>query len=130
VIPDSTGNGYWLVTTSGNVYAFGDAVNLGAPGPQPWLITSAVATPDGRGYWILDSDGAVFAYGDALNWGSPPATTFSSSNPANVIFATSDGGGYWVADARGGVFPFGDAPMDGDMSGIQLNGPIVGASGS
>jgi hypothetical protein len=28
------------------------------------------------------------------------------------------------------VFTFGDAPGDGDMSGTNLNGPIIAASGS
>ena len=64
VIPDTTGNGYWVVTKTGAVYGFGDAAYLGAPGLKP-PVTSAVATPDGRGYYILDGSGEVFAYGDA-----------------------------------------------------------------
>ena len=36
VVPDATGNGYWLITQTGNVYAFGDAPFYGAPG-QPGL---------------------------------------------------------------------------------------------
>ena len=34
VMPDASGNGYWLVTATGHVYAFGDATYDGAPGPQ------------------------------------------------------------------------------------------------
>ena len=56
------GNGYWLVTKTGGVYAFGDAAYYGAPGHG--IVTSAVRTPDGRGYWVLLSDGEVFAYDD------------------------------------------------------------------
>ena len=52
VMPDASGNGYWLVTATGHVYAFGDAVNYGAPGPQSVPVTSAVRTTDGGG--ILD----------------------------------------------------------------------------
>ena len=65
VVPDATGNGYWVVTNTGAVYTFGDAVNHGAPGPQSSPITSAVATPNGGGYWILDGAGQVFPYGNA-----------------------------------------------------------------
>ena len=34
VMPDASGNGYWLVTATGRVYAFGDAVDYEQPGPQ------------------------------------------------------------------------------------------------
>ena len=131
VMPDASGNGYWLVTKTGNVYSFGDAPTLGAPGAQSTPITSAVATPDGNGYYILDAAGQVFAYGDANGaLGNVPAGATGGFNPATAIFATSDNGGYWVADALGKVFTFGDAPNDGDMSGTHLNGPIIAASGS
>ena len=130
VMPDASGNGYWLITQTGNVYTFGDAPYLGAPGPQSSPITSAVATPDGNGYWILDAGGQVFPYGDAANLGSVPAGATGGLNPATAIFTTSDGNGYWVVDAVGKVFTFGDAPNDGDMSGTKLNGPIIAASGS
>ena len=65
VVPDATGNGYWVVTSTGSVYTFGDAVNYGQPGPQSATITSAAATPNGGGYWILDGAGQVFPFGDA-----------------------------------------------------------------
>ena len=52
VVPDATGNGYWVVTNIGAVYTFGDAVNYGAPGPQSSSMTSAVATPERGG--LLD----------------------------------------------------------------------------
>jgi hypothetical protein len=130
VMPDASGDGYWLITQTGNVYTFGDAPYLGAPGPQSSQITSAVATPSGHGYWILDADGQAFAYGDAKPIGNTPPGSTGGANPASAIFATSDGNGYWVSDAQGKVFNFGDAPNDGDMSGTQLNGSIIAASGS
>jgi len=130
VVPDATGNGYWVVTSSGAVYTFGDAANHGAPGPQRSAITSAVATSDGGGYWILDGAGQVFPFGNAVGLGSVPPGSAGGLNPASAIFATSDGGGYWVVTALGKVSNFGDAPSDGDMSGSQLNGPIIAASGS
>ncbi|MGA2473928.1 MAG: hypothetical protein ABSG39_10595, partial [Acidimicrobiales bacterium] len=130
VAPDASGNGYWVVTSTGAVHPFGDAVNYGAPGPQSSAITSAVATPNGGGYWILDGAGQVFPFGDAAGMGSLPPGSAGGLNPASAIFATSDGGGYWVVTALGKVSNFGDAPNDGDMSGTHLNGPIIAASGS
>lgn len=131
VVPDATGGGYWVVTATGSVYAFGDAHNYGAPGQQGSPITSAVATPDGGGYWILDAAGQVFAYGDAsAQLGSAPPGAAGGLDPASSIFSTSDGNGYWVVTGRGKVYNFGDAPFDGDMSGTQLAGPIIAASGS
>ena len=64
-----SGNGYWLITQSGNVYAFGDAPFYGAPGNQGSPVTSAVRTADGHGYWVLLANGAVDAYGDAVGPG-------------------------------------------------------------
>jgi hypothetical protein len=126
-MPDASGRGYWLVTASGNVYTFGDAHYLGAPGGQSSRVTSAVRTPDGAGYWILLANGDVFSYGDAGNFGS--ADSFGGANPAAAIFATSDDGGYWVAEADGSVGTFGDAPFDGSMAGVRLNGAIIAATG-
>ena len=92
VMPDATGNGYWLVTATGHVYAFGDAPVLGAPGPVSSPVTSAVRTHDGNGYWILLANGTVLGYGDAANLGGPTGSP-GASTPATAIFATATGGG-------------------------------------
>ena len=65
MLPDTDGKGYWLVTSVGAVYAFGDAPFKGAPGATPSPITSAVHTLDGDGYWILTADGSLYAYAAA-----------------------------------------------------------------
>ena len=129
VVPDASGNGYWVVTSTGNVYGFGDATYFGAPGLQGTPITSAAATTSGHGYYILDASGQVFTYGDAKALGGLPAGAASSSDPAAAVFATNDGLGYWVVTAQGKVYPFGDAPNEGDISGSQLNAPIIAAMG-
>ena len=128
VMPDASGNGYWLVTQIGNVYTFGDASYYGAPGNTGSSVTSAVRTPDGGGYWILTANGTVYNYGDAVNYGDA-AGSFGGLNPATAIFTTSDGGGYWIASANGTVDNYGDAPNDGGMSGTDLNGSIIAATG-
>jgi hypothetical protein len=128
VMPDASGNGYWLVTQSGLVYAFGDAANYGGPGPQSVPVTSAVRTPDGRGYWVLFANGAISPYGDANYYGDPRGL-FGGLNPASAVFATRSGAGYWVASAGGSVDNYGDAPNDGSMAGTRLNGSIIAATG-
>jgi hypothetical protein len=127
VIPDASGQGYWIATNNGNVYSFGDAPYLGAPGTQRSLVTSAVRTPDGGGYWILLADGTVYNYGDAEYLGG--ASGLGGFNPAAAIYATADGGGYWLASATGAVDSYGDAPNDGGTAATHLNAPIVAATG-
>jgi hypothetical protein len=121
-------NGYWLMTQSGNVYAFGTTPEYGAPGSLGVPVTSAVGTPDGLGYWILFRNGDVSNFGDAENLGSPGGM-LGGLNSASAVFATADGNGYWVASSTGQVFPFGNAPDDGAMSGTRLNGPIIAGTG-
>jgi hypothetical protein len=129
VVPDASGNGYWLVTSTGNVYGFGDVAYFGGPGQQSTPVVAAAASTSGLGYYILDASGQVFNYGDAKALGSLPAGAASSSDPAAAIFTTNDGLGYWVVTAQGKVYPFGDAPNEGDISGLQLNAPIIAAMG-
>jgi hypothetical protein len=126
-MPDASGNGYWLVTAGGSVYAFGDASYLGGPPHRSVPVTSAVRTPDGNGYWVLSADGKVFGFGDAANHGDPAGTL--GGDTASAVFATADGGGYWVATAAGAVGNFGDAPAYGGMTGAHLNAPVIAASG-
>jgi hypothetical protein len=126
-MPDASGNGYWLVTQTGHVYAFGDAHSYGEPGPQAAAVTSAVRTSDGMGYYVLLANGSVYAYGDARSLGGPFG--LGGANPASAIFTDSGGGGYWVASAQGAVYSYGDAPNDGSMAGIHLNGAIIAGVG-
>ena len=74
VLPDASGNGYWLVTKTGNVYTFGDAAYYGAPGNTGSPVTSAVRTANGGGYWILTANGTVYDYGNAGAFGEPRRT--------------------------------------------------------
>jgi hypothetical protein len=92
VMPDTSGRVYWLVTSSGNVYAFGDAPDYSSPSALG-LVTSAVRTPDGKGYWILYSDGKVASFGDAAHLGSLPTGVVGGLDPATAIAATADGRG-------------------------------------
>jgi hypothetical protein len=127
-MPDASGKGYWLVTATGNVYAFGDAVKYGSPGPRSTPVTAAARTADGAGYWILYADGTVAAFGDAPNF-TGPIGAVGGSDPATAMLSTADGGGVWIVSANGSVFAYGYAPNDGSMAGVRLNGAIIGAVG-
>jgi hypothetical protein len=128
VMPDRTGNGYWLVTSLGDVYSFGDAAYYGGPTPSSVPVVDAVATPDGQGYWLLYANGVVDNFGDATNFGAPVGYV-NSFNPATAIFPTADGQGYWVASGRGDVFTYGDSPYLGGEAAAGLNGEIIAAFG-
>ena len=120
VVPDATGKGYWVMTSTGNVYAFGDATYYGAPGtPEPhpsplrWPVVRA-----GFGYYLLDVDGQVFAYGDALGKaGGLPAGAAGRFGSGQRHFHHRRRQGYWIATALGQVCnPLATPHLRGDMS--------------
>ncbi len=120
------GQGYWVATSTGGVFAFGDARGEGSMSGsslnQP--IVGMAATPDGGGYWLVASDGGIFSFGDASFWGSTGALHLNQ--PIVGMAATHDGKGYWLVAADGGIFSFGDAAFHGSTGAIRLNRPIVG----
>ncbi len=118
--------GYWVVTGTGHVAAFGSAVVYSPQQPaHPEVpVVAITATPDFRGYWLLGSDGSVFAYGDATSFG--PRHDLHLKSPAVGMAATPDGNGYWVVARDGGVFAFGDAAFYGSMGDNPLNTPVIG----
>ena len=67
------GNGYWLVTKQGAVYAFGGAVYYGGADRLDLAapIVGIVATPDGEGYWLIGRGWGLFNYGDAQSTATP-----------------------------------------------------------
>lgn len=78
------GDGYWLATADGGVFAFKGAKFYGCPPADgiklaaDRLIVGIVATPSrwwgrgGKGYWLVGADGGVFPYGNAKFHGSIP----------------------------------------------------------
>jgi hypothetical protein len=61
------GNGYWIVSSEGYVFCFGDAPYFGSMGGQPLNqpIVGMAARPQGDGYWLVASDGGIFCFGNA-----------------------------------------------------------------
>jgi GH25 family lysozyme M1 (1,4-beta-N-acetylmuramidase) len=120
------GGGYWLATTNGGVFSYGNAqfhgsaANLQLAAP----IVAIAATPSGGGYWLAAADGGVFAFGDAPFFGSMGGDHL---NAPIVGFAPEpNGNGYWLVGADGGVFAFGGSYWLGCLAGLPLNAPIVG----
>ena len=122
-LPD--GGGYWVITTTGKLGAYGSAVNHGSMagrrlnGP----IVGITSTPDGSGYWLVGSDGGVFSFGDAHFYGSAADTHLN--RPVVAMTSTPDGRGYWLVGSDGGVFSFGDAHFYGSAADTHLNRPVV-----
>ena len=145
-----SGNGYWMVDSSANVFAFGDALYAGSAGcidpTKPCGgtnsfsdsgIVAIVPTPSGHGYWLVAHHGGLFAFGDAAFAGSlgclNPSAACGGSNSAvdNAIvgMATSPSGhGYWLADSNANVFAFGDAPYAGSAGCVDPTKPCGGTN--
>jgi hypothetical protein len=98
--------GYWVVSSTGAVVSFGDAVNFGDH--VGTHVVSAARTADGRGYWLLTASGAVLPFGDAKAYGHHLG--------AVRIAATPDGQGFWLVTSSGKVFNFGDAKPYGSVA--------------
>jgi hypothetical protein len=80
------GAGYWLVSSNGQVFAFGDAT-LRQPSRSTTVsgpIVGMAATADGRGYWLVSSNGRVATFGDARLLRLP-----RSLNPPRAITSIS-----------------------------------------
>ena len=124
MVATPTGAGSWLVARDGAVFAFGDAVYLGAPSASALqgAVVGIASSPSGRGYWLAAEDGGVFAFGDApflgaMNAGALPA-------PVAAIAAPASGGGYWLLGQDGQVYPFG---LD-DKGAPADSGPVEGTA--
>jgi hypothetical protein len=119
-------SGYWMVGSTGDVYAFGDAPYAGgAPLPGGAAATGIAAAPSGHGYRVVDSRGDVYAFGDAgYVGGSPP---LRPGEQVTSLSSTPDGGGYWLFTNAGRAFAYGAARPFGDMGAVRLNGPVLGS---
>ena len=118
--------GYWIASSSGQVFAFGnlgslggvDATRLSAP------LLGISAHPNGQGYWLCAQDGGVFTFGNAKFFGSTGGRRLNQ--PIVGMAATPTGKGYWLVARDGGVFCFGDAKFFGSTGSLRLNSPILG----
>ena len=121
MVPSNDGGGYFMVSSDGGVFAFGDARFEGScPGIGGCSGAAVAVVPDatGNGYWVVTSTGSVYTFGDAASHGQPGK---QSSNMTSAT-ATPNGGGYWILDGAGQVFAFGDADPLGGMPAGSAGG--------
>ena len=120
------GGGYWVASSTGGVYPFGDAHSYGSMSGTALdaPVVSMTATPSGQGYWLVASDGGIFSFGDASFFGSTGGMQLNA--PIVGMAATPSGNGYWLVASDGGVFSYGDASFRGSTGGMHLNAPVVG----
>jgi parallel beta-helix repeat protein len=122
------GSAYWLASSNGGVFSFGQAPFEGSAGgitlSQP--IVGEAAAPDSGGYWLAAKDGGIFSYGSATYWGSLPGDNVHVSDIVGIA-PTAAGGGYWLVGSDGGVFALGDAVYSGSLPGDNVHvSDIVG----
>ena len=124
MVPSADGGGYFMVSSDGGVFAFGDAHFAGScPGIGGCQGSAVAVIPDasGHGYWIVTNTGNVYSFGDAPYLGSPG---IQSSSVTSAV-RTPDGGGYWILLADGTVYNYGDAEYLGGASGLGGLNPAV-----
>jgi hypothetical protein len=117
-------SGYWMVTRGGVVYGFGNAASLGNAPTSTAVDIEPTKAFDG--YWVVDEAGHVFAFNAPFK-GGVQAGQLQAGEIVTSISATLSGQGYWLFTDRGRVLTFGDAVHRGDMSGVALNGPVLGS---
>lgn len=120
-------DGYWLVTSAGEVFAtkagfFGDKRSTQLKSP----IVGLEPTPSFQGYWLVAADGAIFTFGDAVSYGD--VANFQLQAP--VVGMERSLAGYWIVTANGQVYPFGSAELKGDVRYVQLAGPVTSIAGT
>jgi hypothetical protein len=129
MVPSADGGGYFMVSSVGGVFAFGDAQFVGScPGIGGCQGSAVAVVPDatGLGYWIAMSNGNVYSFGDAPYLGAPG----SQGSPVTAAVRTPDGGGYWILLADGTVYNYGDAEYLGGASGLGGFNPATAISAS
>jgi hypothetical protein len=89
-VATSDGEGYWVLLSDGGVFAYGDAVNFGAPSSAAFIgldaATAIFATSRGGGYWVSSAQGAVSNFEDAPNDGGMSGTKLNGSIIAGTGF--------------------------------------------
>src|SRR6185503_20929257 len=76
IIGTGDGRGYWLTSSGGDVFAFGNAAMYGSTTSVRlnYPIVGLAGPRDGGGYWLVARDGGIFSFPN-----TPPAPPASSS---------------------------------------------------
>ena len=123
--PTPTGDGYWVLDTTGVIWSHGDARpfrDVGVGYGEPAIGLTGTRTV--LGVWVFDTAGCVTESGDAVFHGSMCGRRLNE--PVIEGAVTPAGQGYVLLAADGGIFAFGDARFHGSTGAIRLNQPVVG----
>ena len=122
----TSGNGYWEVTSDSVVHRFGTAVFYGDMRAHALSapLDGGAAVSNATGYWLLGRDGGIFTFGSAHFYGSTGAMVLNK--PIIGMERTADNHGYWLVASDGGIFSFGDAHFYGSEGAHPYSKPIVG----
>jgi outer membrane protein assembly factor BamB len=121
---DPKSGGFWLASSKGNVYNFGNAPFYGSEAGKPVpTVVGTAADPSTGGYWLVTHLGNVYSFG-APFYGSEVGKAL----PAPVVGMAVDpsGRGYWLVTSKGNVYNFGNAPFYGSSAHQPLPAPVVG----
>ena len=121
----ATGNGYYLVSSFGGVYNYGDAPFYGSLArthiSSP-IVGFALATGS-TGYYLLAANGEVYSFGGARYFGSPAGIQMTAA--AAAIAVTPGDQGYWVVTKAGTVYSYGDARPLSNLRVDPATMPVV-----
>jgi hypothetical protein len=126
------GHGYWVASSTGGVYDFGDAGFFGSAATIHRSVSDVVdltATADGQGYWLTTSTGRVLSFGDARFFGSAPTARLAVDDVVGMT-ATADGTGYRLSTATGRVLDFGAVRFYGSPYRAGTSLATVGIGGA
>ncbi|MGY6500527.1 MAG: hypothetical protein ACXIVQ_06535 [Acidimicrobiales bacterium] len=118
------GGGYWALDTTGWIWRYGSAANLGSFGTwrdDPWM--SITATTSGNGMWGFSYQGCVETLGSAPFHGDMCGVRLNAPVIGSAV--TPSGNGYYMVAADGGIFSFGDARFYGSTGSMRLNQPVT-----
>ncbi len=119
----TNGRGYWMVTPTGQVYAYGQAKSYGSANAVVPIVGIA-GTPDGLGYWLIDQNGDIWTMGDAHYYGSPVLMGLNVHNIVAMAATLIDG---ITSPPQRGPFTrsaaFFSRPIRPDFSGPAVSSP-------
>lgn len=121
IATDQRTGGYWVVTSSGRVYAYA------APNHGSWLsghrapVAGIAAAADGAGYWLVTATGVVKSLGLVPALGSRFGTAVAG-------IAGVGSNGYFLVSKTGYVFSFGSARHTAMRSHLVMRATVAGAA--
>jgi hypothetical protein len=117
------GDGYWVATSDGGVFTYGDARFYGSMAGKKLRapITDIVPTPTGKGYWLVGEDGGIFSFGDAKFFGSPADLPHAPAVAIARVPGPGQGGG--PAGPKGDPGPAGPQGPSGPQGVRGPEGP-------